>query len=75
MLRVTTLRCPSNYWGRAYGATGTLRVRCRGKHCRDGEGCPVIHLFDLATGEHRTMPDMVPDEPAEDMTHARYATV
>lgn len=45
------IKCDSHVYGLASTATGTLRVRCKGKFCRRGESKVTFHTFDLATGE------------------------
>lgn len=49
--REVHIKCPSNFYGIAVDATGTFRVRCKGKFCKGPEGTVTFHLIDLATGE------------------------
>ncbi len=44
------LRCPSTTVGIAVAASGTFRVRCKGKFCKAPDGKVTFHIFDLATG-------------------------
>lgn len=52
--REIPIQCPSNVYGYAVDATGTFRVRCKGKFCNHARGTVVFHSFDLSTGELRT---------------------
>lgn len=74
--RRVPLKCPSNVWGHAIGATGTLEVRCRGKYCRTADGGTVMHRFDLADGsfDARAADSEAVERPKE-QDHARNAAV